>query len=238
MDIRKLALVNFIAAVLCLLIPIWNGTQRLLPSGQTWVIPFMVLLSLFSAIMPAFYFALYRNQGTLHFPRRSRLLALGAAVVFVMVVAAEWVMHPRGATSVLDPPQSPWTISNAGTLVNELSNLAYTLLLVALFRQAGDDSDPDTPVLKALRLTAKVAVIAWGIWLGFILVRMGVTPFVYHALRERALRAGVTPPRLGNILGEIIRQFLSQACLFTAPFIVYGICRNGVKVPAEDVAED
>lgn len=70
-DIRKLALINCIAVVLCLLIPIWNGTQRLLPSGQKWIIPVLVLLSLFSAIMPAFYFALYRNQGTLRFPRPS-----------------------------------------------------------------------------------------------------------------------------------------------------------------------
>lgn len=152
-------------------------------------------------------------------------------------MAAVWATRPTGAASVLDPPRSPWTIGNAGTLFSELSNLAYIFLLVAFFRQSGDDSNPDTPVLKALRLAAKVAVIAWGIWLSFTLVRMGFTPYAYHALRDRALYAGATPPRLGNILREIILQFLSQASLFTAPFIVYRICRDRVEIPAKDVVE-
>jgi hypothetical protein len=61
-DIRKIALVNCMLAVLCLLIPIWNATQGMLAIGQTLLaVPTIVLASLFSAIMPLFYFALYRN---------------------------------------------------------------------------------------------------------------------------------------------------------------------------------
>ncbi len=67
MDIRKAALVAFIAAVLSLVIPLWNATQQMRaityshPGWTLWVIPVAVLVTLFSALMPAFYFALYRT---------------------------------------------------------------------------------------------------------------------------------------------------------------------------------
>jgi hypothetical protein len=44
---------------------------------------------LFAAITPIFLFALYRNEGTLRFPKRLRLLSLTAALVFSTVVAVE-----------------------------------------------------------------------------------------------------------------------------------------------------
>src|SRR5579862_1599883 len=53
------------------------------------VVPLIVLIFCFTAIMPAFYFALYRNEGLPDFPKTLRLLSLAAAIVLAIITAAE-----------------------------------------------------------------------------------------------------------------------------------------------------
>src|ERR1700743_2654120 len=94
MDIRKIALVTFIVSILSLLAPAWNFTQTMvgIVSRQAvtglWVIP-MALFTFFSSmIMPLFFFALYRNEGTLRIPKPMRLLSKVAALILGLFVVA------------------------------------------------------------------------------------------------------------------------------------------------------
>lgn len=242
-DIRKAALIACIVGVLGVLMPGWNATQAMValesthPLWKWWIIPCIVLLYLFLASLPVFCFALYRNEGTLRFPKRLRLLSLAAAFVFSIMVALglpEWIASLRpywtamktldwriGATGILTAARDPRTISHFSTMLGEFSNLAYILLLIALFRHTSDESYQGVPVSRLLSFVTKVAVIAWGLWLAFILLTLVVTPYSYFQLRNYALQIGRTPPQLGGMVARNIRSLLDQACLFVAPYTVY-----------------
>jgi hypothetical protein len=197
-----------------------------------WVIPLIVLLCLFAAIVPVFYFALYCNEGTLHVPKRLRLLSLGAALtVGVMGALAlpEWLRSVGpywgamkmldwriGATSILAAAREPRTISFFSTLVGEFSNLAYVVLLIALFRHGSDESYTDVPVSRLLSFVTKLAVITLGL---FIVVEVGLIPYAYFQLRREALQLGQAPPGLDN--SEATRALFSAVLLFIAPYVVY-----------------
>ena len=206
----------------------------------------MVFVSFLTAIMPVFYFALYRNEGPLGFPKQLRLLSLAAALTLSVIVAAElpaWIgsLGPywtamraldwtRGAISIVAAAQHPWTISHVSTLLGEFSNLACILLLIAFSRQITDESLPEIPVSRLLGLVAKVTVIAWGLWLAFNLIRVVLTPYTYVQAWNYALQIGRTPPQLADLMAEPIRMLLQQACLFTAPYVVYKSRRDGTKI--------
>jgi hypothetical protein len=85
-DLRSVALIACVACVLSLPVPIWNAVQTTIaataPKNDLWKLAGVLLLVsvlLYSAIIPVFYFALYRNEALLYFPKRLRLLALIAA---------------------------------------------------------------------------------------------------------------------------------------------------------------
>jgi hypothetical protein len=165
-------------------------------------------------------------------------LCLAAAIVLAIVLAAEWIAPPgdRTAASVLDPPRSLWTIGNGAILLSELSNIAYISLLVAFFYRSGDDSGPDVPLSKLLRLVTKVTVITWGVWLAINGIRVVYAPFGYFRLREYALQAG-NPLQFRRWMGEVTFQLLTQACLFAAPYVVYRMRPGPVEIPISEVVE-
>ncbi len=208
-----------------------------------------VLLTLFSAIMPAFYFALYRNEAILNFPRRLRLLALAAALIFaVMVLTAlpAWIQSLAsyfarlaafdwsiGPASVFAFVRDPRTIGLVSTLLGELSNIAYILVLIAIFRQTNDPLETGVPISKPLRAVTRVAIISWGLWVAFLVVRVIAMPFVFIQLRTYAFQIGRTPPLLWDMMADAIRTLLIQACLFAAPYIVYRCLREQAERPVE-----
>ncbi len=235
-DIRKVARITFTASVLSLLIPIWRLTQQT-PSYRLPLLESVSLILfgyLFGAIMPMFYFALYRNEGTLRFPKPLRRLSLVTAVVFASLAAwslPDWigfidyfssatVEWRSGSAAVLAFVRDPRTVNEVAKLLNGCSNVAYILLLVAFFQQS--DSEPavttDVPPSGFLRRVTKVALVLWGIWVAFNLVRVVVTPL---AIRVAAFKTGRRPPQLGHIMMEVIEMLLTQACLFIAPYVVY-----------------
>jgi membrane-bound ClpP family serine protease len=120
-DIRKIALITFIAAVLGLLIPVWRLTQQAAAIGlPVWArVPVLLFGYLFTAIMPVFFFALYRNQGTLRFSKHLRLLSLIAALVFGLIVAWDlsgWVESIGSywrTVSMLDWRRDPRTVNQS-----------------------------------------------------------------------------------------------------------------------------
>lgn len=77
----------------------------------------------------------------------------------------------------------------------------------------------------------KVAVIAWGLVVAFLVVRLVAMPFVVLHLRSYALQIGRTLPSLWDMMAPEIRTVLVKACLFAAPYIVYRSQREGAEVP-------
>jgi hypothetical protein len=241
-DLRSIALIACVTGVLSLPLPIWNALQTTIVTGSPsgfWKfagIPVVVSLTLFTAIMPVFYIALYLNETVLHFPKRLRLLALVAATTFgaiVLTALAAWVRSiaayfsamktfdwSTGATSVLAFARDPRTIGAVSTLLAELSNIACILMLIAIFRWA-DEPLYNVPISRMLRVMTKVAVISWGLVVAFLVLRVIAMPYVFFQLRAYAFQIGRTPPRLWVMMAEAIRTLLIQACLFATPYIVY-----------------
>jgi hypothetical protein len=217
--------------------------------AKQWLVPLLVLACLVTAIMPVFYFALYRNEGSLRFPKNLRQASLVTALVSGLIVgsglwhwfgslgsywrAMEALDWKSGATSVIAAARDPRTIGQVSTGLGVLSSLAYILLLLAFFLQANSElpTDADVPVSALLRRVTKLALVAWGLWVAFNLFRVCVTPYYYFQLRSVALQAGRRPPQLGIFMAKPIRTFLEQACLFMAPYIVYNSWRRPISDP-------
>lgn len=153
-----MALVTCAAMVISLPIPMWAATQRMLAMHSAHSLYWwssMVVAYLFSAILPVFYFALYRHEGTLRLTKTLRFFSLGGAVCGVIVMAAGW------------------PVTTIRTLLSDCATLACVLLLIALFRAT---AAADVPVSGLLRAMTKVAVIAGGLWLVLNLLALFVAP--------------------------------------------------------------
>lgn len=251
-DLKSIALIACIAGVLSLPLPIWNAIQTIAaataPTNDFWrlaEILALVLMTLFTVIIPVFYFALYHDEAILYFPKRFRLLALIAAFTFVVMVlttlpawirslttylaAFDWSI---GAASVLVFVRDPRTIGYLSTLLGELSNIAYVLVLIAIFRRADESQETGVHVSRMLRVMTKMAVIAWGLVLLTALLGLLLTPYSFYTLRNDALQIGRRPPAFGDMLVRQIRTVIEQACLIAAPYIIYKSLRERVESPA------
>jgi hypothetical protein len=225
----------------------WNAVQTTIAAtaqtNEFWTsaaILLLVLVTLFAGIFPAFYFALYRNQAVLYFPKRLRLLALIAAVIFAGIVLTTLRAYVRsltdymnllsafdwsiGGSSVFAIVRDPRTIGQLSTLLNQISNIAAILTLVAIFRSANEPLEFDVPVYKLLRVVTKMAFVTWRVVFVVILVRLAALPFVYFQLRNYALQLGRTPPPFRDI--SAVPESLLWACLFAVPYIVHKSLRE------------
>jgi hypothetical protein len=116
----------------------------------TWgIVPIIVFGYLFTAIMPVFYFVLYRNEEALRFLKHLRMLSLITALVFGLFAAwnlSGWIGSVgsywraismldwrSGGASILAVARDPRTVNQVASLLDECSNLAYILLLIAFF---------------------------------------------------------------------------------------------------------
>ena len=200
-DIRKVALLACVTFVASLIMPLWNSTQSASP---LWVLMFLL-----TALPPTFYFALYRDQGSLRVSQRLRLMARTAAFIQGVLLAfqlEEWIK------SLASP---------VPTLLGTLATIATILLLVALSRNPGEQSDEDAIVSTLLYVVTKVTVFAWGGWVAFNLLRVVALPYVYSQTRHYLISIGRDRPILADMAKEVVPAFLSQACLLAAPYIVY-----------------
>jgi hypothetical protein len=211
-EVRKAALVACVATVLGVLIPTWSAARSIfaIESVRPWSVPVIVFMCCVTAIMPTFYFALYRNEGTLHFSKRLRSLSLMAAIAYGLLEAVQ---------------MAKWSGTSTTSLIADslavLSDLATIWLLIVFFRHASDESLGDVPVSRQLNLLTKIAVITWGLVVAGCVVRLPVMPFVYIQLRDAAINIGRKPPQLEAMISEAVRTLLVQACLFVAPYVVY-----------------
>jgi hypothetical protein len=202
--LRKLAMVTCLAMVMSLPIPMWTATRAMLaipsahsPSGWSA----LVVAYLFSAILPLFYFALYRSEGTLRLPKRLRILSL-------VGVAAGGIVVATGLAQLVGSFGNSLTMTKM--LLSDFVSLSCMLLLITFFREAKGTPGIDIPVSRLLAFMSTVAVLAGGLWFAFNLFGLVV------ALRNRASTDMIT---------GTIRTLLEQVCLFTAPFIVFKMHR-------------
>lgn len=233
--------------------PLWNLKQTLVATEariKWWIILLTVLVFVVSVTMPAFYFALYRNQSALRIPKRLRLLALLAAFIisgFVVIELPNWIRSlsqygaaistldwRAGATTVLIFVQDPRTIGQLSTVFAEFANIAYVLLLIALFRQQSDPPDTEAPTSRLLNRATKAAVIASGLIVFAVLLVLLLTPYTFYTLRKYALQIGRTPPAFLDLFLRQLRTTLQQACLFAAPYIVYRSQRERAATPMNE----
>jgi hypothetical protein len=172
-----------------------------------WVIPLLLLASLGAAIMPVFYFALYRDKGAMWFPASLRKLALAGAMTLAIVMVAGFQAWPATLN---------WSYA-----FGLLANLTYVLLLVAISREAREQPSEQMPVAEFLRVVTQVAVLGWGIWVAFQLVRIPGVILTYPSLKTYAYQVGRTPPPLLGMVRDVTLTFFSQASLLAAPYIVW-----------------
>ena len=166
-DVRRAALAACIAVVLGLAVPMWNVTRQMLALetkiGTLLAIAVILVGYVFTAIVPLFYFALYRNEGDLPLSRNTRWVAITAAAVMGILVLTRipgWISS-FGGDNVLDTAARQWAIDDTSAVLGVIADLAGILLLAALYRLAGDGaSDSGVAASKLLRSLTKLAVIA------------------------------------------------------------------------------
>src|SRR5205823_6307274 len=146
------------------------------------------VMNCFDVILPLFQFALYLDRGTLRFPEHLRQLAKIAAITLLAVVmvglpaslrslSVYWAnlqvvnWKTPGAFSMV--AGAPVTQAQVSALLGFLSNVATILLLYTMSTQPEADAGEDQPISSLLRDTARIAVIAWALWIAFQLFRIG-----------------------------------------------------------------
>lgn len=232
-DVKWAALVACIAGVLSLAIPMSNITRQML-ALESNIGKFVAIVAIMvTAIVPSFYFALYRNEGDLRVPRNTRWIAMtGAAVIGFLSVASipGWIGSFR-RDSVLHFAARPWTIGDTSMALGQIANLAGIVLLAALFRLAGDGpSEKGVAVSKLLRLLTKIAVITGGIVAVGCVVGVAATPWVYSYIRERSLEMGRSNANwtFTRLALDRVRAALAVISVYFAPFVVWRGSRTRV----------
>jgi hypothetical protein len=124
----------------------------------------------------------------------------------------------RRSSSVL---ADPGTAKLAYVFLSEFYNLGYLALLIALSRSGSDEEFNDAPISTLLKAVTNIAVVVLGIWVAFEMLRLAGTPYAYFEMRDFASRYGKAPPQFWPLMTKMSREFLCQACLLAAPYVVY-----------------
>ena len=151
--------------------------------------------------MPVFFFALYRNRGAFCIPKRLRQLSLAAAIILGVFVVAELrveYLDPDFAAREGFSDSTARTVSHIVSLLGPISNATVALLLISFFLQADHGPAVDDTRSQFLDQATKVAVICYGIWLAFLVIRLLLTPYTYSTLKDFALQNGTIEQPLPN----------------------------------------
>ncbi len=202
--VRRMALVTCVAIVISLPIPMWTAMQAALETqaGKTvygWVS--IILAWLFAAVLPLFYFALYRNRQALHISRLLRLVSLAGALAGGIVLAA--------AIPLWLGSDHTW-LTTVKMALSGFVDAACIVLLCMFFHGTSDLSQAGYPISKLLRIMTRTAVAAGAFWFAINLAAF------FSAVVFGARQTGS------------IRTLLEQVCLFTAPAVVYWSSLRGV----------
>jgi hypothetical protein len=229
MDLRRPALICLIATLAATVLPVWNmsrGMGAWNDAGQWWNMLVSAFEILCSPLLPAFYYALYRNEGTLRLEPLVKRLALVAALALAAFIITSFYdlgtrMTAAGSGTVLAPTRSSWTLGDLSVVLTGIWNLATIYLLWAILVHPNIKASGDGSVSKMVVVTAKIIVIIRGIEVGLSLVWLLLTPFLYWKYRNLAQHAGVVPRPYAPMLGGAVRVVLSETSLLIVPLIVW-----------------
>jgi hypothetical protein len=251
-NIGTIALTNCIATVLSLLIPLWKLTQQATVRPLTaWItVPMILITCLFAAIMPVFYYGLYRNERRLQFSKGLRQLSMVAAVVlgllaawglsdFTRSLSSYWSLISlldirSGATIMRAIALDPRTITQVENLLGQCATFAYLFLLLAFIRPSLQETSADTQLPASLSFgpLTKLTVIVQSLVVAFFIVRLVAMPFI-HAYLQTLASKGVRTWPLGPWMLQNSQMLLTQACLFVAPYVVYKSRSRSEEVAGE-----
>ena len=243
-DLRKAARVAWVVAAVSWAILNWRPLTSMLAlrAGQPswgWAILASVPVFLaFDALTPVFYFVLARDRSTILFTPKLRRLALAGAMTMALFTligfwawVASWASYWRALStfSGLDwrmggPVQwaatrGPATFTEITLLAAMLSNGVSALVLLTLCGHVEDETRPRAAASRELRVMAKVAAIALGVWTVWCLVRVVMIPFTVPPML-RAATGGVDAWILARAFLGPLSQALSGAALFVAPYVI------------------
>jgi hypothetical protein len=164
------------------------------------------------------------------------VLALGAALslgLLLFLSLPQWigllasylsalrtVQWSTGTPAIWNVARDPRTIYHVTTLLAEVSSLAIILLLISFYRYRNEEEGSNVAVSGFLRIATRTAVVIWGMWLGFNLIRGILAPYTYLQLRNYAAQMRRPAPEAATVVGELLKTMLTVACLFCVPYIV------------------
>jgi hypothetical protein len=154
--IRKIALVTAIALLAALPLPMWNATRNMAAKPSVpLVLWFGVGIAYAcSAILPVFYFAVWRNRAEIAVSKGLRFFCLVGMFC--------------GVTVIRD--QAPPT--TAATALSMVATLSCVVLLIAIYLRPGEAGEKSA----FLRAVTKIAVIAGVAWFGVNLLTLVLNP--------------------------------------------------------------
>lgn len=216
-DIRKVALLACVTSVASLITPGWNATRSMITTlaPLPWLLlPVLLALWAITALPPSLLLRVISDPGTIHVSTRLRLLARTAAFlsgIFLACQLAVWIKAPSIPIS---------------TLLGALATVANSLPLAAFARDPGDESSKEpldeTPTVSTLLyVVTKVTVIVWGVVMAVAFLGLILAPLIHAQIQHTAFAAGMEAPPLAALVNDAAQAFLSQACLWVPPFIVY-----------------
>ena len=216
MNLKQAALLAAVGTGLSTLASSWRAAVSIpsityfQPGWMWWIAPLIAASAVLDMLLPFFYFALFRSESQLSFPKWSRTLSLlvastGAAVLFV--AALDFVHRRRSPTPV--------------QYLNLSAELCCALLLFQVQRSA---FVPD-PTLIAGPRTFSFVTKAAGFWGGLCIAGYGLqvvaAPFVYAIVRHIAYQNVRRLPPFADILAQKLEMFVDVLSLWVLPWIVY-----------------
>jgi hypothetical protein len=216
---RTLALFTGVLTAFNLMTPFANLIRTLhqIAAPNIWLALMKIggtaFASLVAGVGLLFFFALYRDRGTLHVSRRLRFLGRGAALLLGLILAADLPGRTKGA--LRDP-----TLASMPNAVNLLLMGFSIMLLIALSRDPIDKPSEEVPVGRLLRVASELSAKMAGLVLIFAVLGLLVAPYSYSLSRRSVYEPGLT-----DVLIPQIRAVLLQLCGFVIPLIVYRASR-------------
>jgi len=248
-SVRRSAFAAFVTAALSLPVPIWTAarTVALSAGGHWWNIALAALFNCVAVLPLLFFFALYRNEGTLRVPHRLGRWAVAGAAILAALMALllpSWFrsmivfttqlrllnwQDPKGALALI--VNAPVTWIEVTILTTLASNVALIVLLSVLSRQPSDEPAEEVPVSSLLRDSSRILVMAWGVWIALNLLRLGAVPFTYPTILDEAAQMGVRAPSYWDFMWEPFRRVLEAFPLYLVPYIVLNRLRAAPQTP-------
>lgn len=145
-----------IALVVALPLPMWNATRNLLSRPSVSMLEWTLagLAYVFSAILPVFYFAVWRNGAEIGVSRRARIFCLVGVLCGVIVMRDQ--MPPETVTTGL----------------SLLATLCCVVLLIAMYLLPGSMGQR-SPFLRAM---TRITVICGVLWFGINVLTLVLNP--------------------------------------------------------------